>query len=74
MGRGLEADHHIHLCFLLSQLMSHSQGALIKPSSLHCCNQERDQLYDHMILEAKDDNKGSYLAVSRRNTSKQERQ
>lgn len=68
MGRGLEADH-IHLRFLLSQLMSHIQGALIKPSSLHSCNQEREPLYDHMILEAKNGNKGSYLVASHRNTS-----
>lgn len=72
LGRGLEAAHYSHLYFLLSQLMSHSWGAHINPSSLHCYHPERDQLYDHMILETKNDNKGCYLLVSCRSTSKLE--
>lgn len=47
-------------------------GSPYQSISLHCYNQERDQLYDHMILEAKNYNKGCYLLVSCKSTSELE--
>lgn len=70
---GLEAAHYIHFCFLFSQLMSHSQGAFINSSACIVVI-KRDQLHDHVILEARNYNKGGYLLVSHRNTFGIERQ